>query len=380
MYLILLIERMPEVWKNKNFRLFVIGTFPFMIYISLSSLWSISLVDSFRYIPKYLLSIVLSLVIILEKKISVKNSLKLLVYGTFIFLFFSTFGEIFKDELGRTGEYFEGFSGRHQSKYYAVFVFLFLFSAILTNFMKRYILYIIGIVYTIVILFLIVQRGAFLALLSGLLFIYIYVRKKSLHSIFALTLILIVFLSGIYIIFTSPSFQEYTFSSHKYTINDFQNAVLSGDIPSAINMIAFKGRLEMWEGSMEIFRNKIIGQGLATTAVEMEETVGSYLELHNDFLQYLIEGGYLGFTLYLIMWISLFHLIWKFRDTNDNYIRFISISAGSYTAALFVWSFVDHVLNYAHMNFCYLFTLIALLIKQSNENMQGKKECDQQNF
>lgn len=367
-YILFLFNNLYKLKKDENFKIYLFGIIPFILYISLTFIWSISPIDSFRYIPKYFLVVVLSLAVIADKKISVDKSLKLLLYGTVIFLIISVIAEIFKDPLGRSSEYFEGFSGRHQSKYYIVFIIILWLASIITKYNKSYFFSLTVISFSFVLLVLILQRGSFLALMFSLIYIYAYfIRKEKPLRTIILGFAILFFAFIMILLFQNPRFQEYTFTSQGVTIADFWDLIKRGDIARAFSLIAFKGRLEVWEASLELFKNRIIGQGLATTAVKMEEIVGQYLEIHNDPLQYLIEGGYLGFILYLIMWFNLFKISWRYRKNDDKLVKFISLSAGAYTAGLFAWSFVDHVLNYSPMNFCFLFVLLALLIKRVND-------------
>lgn len=373
-YLFFILKNLKSYWGNKDFKTYLYGIIPFIVYISISFLWSSSPIDSFRYIPKYILAVILSLVVILDDKITVERALKFLIYGTFIFLILSTIGEIFKEPLGRSGEYFEGFSGRHQSKYYLVFIIVFLIAnlAVGIRFVKSPFL-LASVLYSFILLIFILQRGAFLALFFSFIYIYIYTLKKAnLKTLIFLTIFIISFIFSTIILLQNPRFQEYTFRSGNITYADFFTIVSKGDIISAINLIAFKGRLEMWEASFVFFTNKIIGTGLATVSFKMEQVIGQYMELHNDFLQYLIEGGYIGFGLFLIMWFSLFKISWKYRKFNDKITKLIALSIGAYTSALFIWSLVDHVLNYAPMNFAFLLILVALLIKRTNKPIPAK--------
>jgi len=373
-YLIFLLKRFYIYKDNKNFKTLIYGVLPFIFYISITTFWSISPIDSFRYIPKYILSVLLGLIVLLDSKLDVKKSIKLMFYGTFIFMIISVFAEYLSSIgiLGRDSEYFEGFSGRHQSKYYVVFIIVFLLSGLITAYFNKF-SSIFGIIFGLVILILILQRGAFLALLLSIIFISIYLTYRiSVKSITANLILIAVFFAMIYMIFERPEVQEYSFVSQRYGISDFLNFIAKGDIQSAINIIAFKGRLEMWEASLEMFKNKLFGQGLATMSIGIEEVVGRYMELHNDWLQFLIEGGYLGFTLYLIMWFSLFKISWRFRKSKDKTLKFLALAIGAYTAGLFGWSFFDHILGYGHMNFSFLFILVGLLIKREIEVKNAK--------
>lgn len=370
LYLFFILRKVKVYWKSEIFKTYLLGVFPFILYISISFIWSVSPADSLRYVPKYILALVISLIVLLDDKVPVEKSLKMLIYGAFIFLVLSTIGEVFKESLGRSSEYFEGFSGRHQSKYYVVFIIVLLASALISRFSMKYLFLFFGIIYAFIILILILQRGAFLSLLFSFFYIYIYsVKRTNLANFIFFLIISLGSLSSLVVLYQTPKFQEYTFKNA--TFEDFGSALQKGDIITAFNLIAFKGRLEMWGNALDFFENKIFGMGLATTAVKMEERIGLYMELHNDFLQYLIEGGYIGLGLFLTMWFSLFKISWRYRNASDRTIRFISLSVGAYAFGLFVWSFVDHVLNYSPTNFVFLLILVALLIKATNKSLNN---------
>jgi O-antigen ligase len=365
-YLIFLFKKFNVYKKNENFKIFINGIIPFFLYISTTIFWSVSPIDSLRFMPKYILSVLLFFVILFDDKLDVKKSIKFIFYGAFIFLIASVVVEYLSNIgiFGIASEYFEGFSGRHQSKFYVVFIIVFMLSGLFTRYFDRFLLTLLGITISFIILILILQRGAFLAVLLSVVFISIYlIRRFSIASIVLSLILIISFSISIYLLFKRPEFQEYTFVSETYSIEDFLSFILKGDFETAINMITFKGRLEMWSASLEIFKNKLFGQGLATTAVEMEEVRGIFVAIHNDFLQFLIEGGYVGFVLFMIMWLNLFRISWRFRKTVDKTLKFLAMTIGAYSAGLFGWSFFDHVSSYSNMNFSFLFILIGLLIK-----------------
>ncbi|MCS7214519.1 MAG: hypothetical protein NZ927_09955, partial [Candidatus Calescibacterium sp.] len=160
--------------------------------------------------------------VIADKKISVDKSLKLLLYGTVIFLIISVIAEIFKDPLGRSSEYFEGFSGRHQSKYYIVFIIILWLASIITKYNKSYFFSLTVISFSFVLLVLILQRGSFLALMFSLIYIYAYfIRKEKPLRTIILGFAILFFAFIMILLFQNPRFQEYTFTSQGVTIADF---------------------------------------------------------------------------------------------------------------------------------------------------------------
>jgi hypothetical protein len=162
-YLIFLFKKFNVYKKNENFKIFINGIIPFFLYISTTIFWSVSPIDSLRFMPKYILSVLLFFVILFDDKLDVKKSIKFIFYGAFIFLIASVVVEYLSNIgiFGIASEYFEGFSGRHQSKFYVVFIIVFMLSGLFTRYFDRFLLTLLGITISFIILILILQRGAF---------------------------------------------------------------------------------------------------------------------------------------------------------------------------------------------------------------------------
>jgi len=372
LYSIIFFKNIRLVIKTWEGKIFLIAIFPWIIYAGLTIIWSISPIDSMRYYPKFIMAAFLALSLLLDRNITSEQAIRMLVLGALIFFIISTVASPFKDILWLSSEpYFEGFSGRHPSKFYIVFISIFALSMWMTNWKKSLSLLLLS--YSFILLVLIVQRGAFLAFLAGGLVIYfLSMHRISMRSIIKSVAILGISILGLYILFYSQRFQEYTFYPG-YESKQFFDYIAMGDIGSALKIIDFKGRMELWTFAEELGVT-LFGKGFGTTAVYLKELIGHILELHNDILQYLIELGYFGFTLYMIMWIFLFKLGYKHKNSSDKILKLLALSLAGYTAALFIWSFVDHVSNYSHMSNAYLFILAALTVKRILEIRFVKSE------
>jgi len=370
LYSLVFAQNIREVVKSRESKRFLLAIFPWIGYLGITILWAISPVDSMRYYPKLLMAAFLALSLLLDRRIPSTKCFKMLIIGAIIFLVVSTIAIPFAKALwpGNPPDYFRGYSGRHASKFYVLFIAILALSMWLVN--KRKKLSIFMLIYSFIMLIWILQRGAILALVLGGLTVFLLTIRKAPFSLITkgmLSLGLIIL--GIYVLFYTPSFQESMFKPH-YGPNQFFGYMLKGDVSSAVHSIDFKGRFEQWEVAKEL-QESFLGKGFGTTPVYIKRISGQYFELHNDVLQYRIETGYIGFVLYLFMWISIFSLGWKFRHSDDKILRILCLALCGYTVALFSWSFVEHVFDYSHMSGAYMFILAALVVKRVMENTRS---------
>jgi O-antigen ligase len=371
LYSLLFIRNIRDVVKVRDGKRFLIGIFPWVGYLGITIAWAISPVDSMRYYPKFVMAAFLALALLLDKRISSKQCVKMLTIGAVIFLVVSTMAIPFSESLWPNAQnyYFEGYSGRHPSKFYLVFIALLALALWLVN--KRKKLPVLLLSYSFVMLVWIVQRGAIFALILGGLAVFIVsIRKVSLSFILKGVLSLGLIILGIYILFYTPEFQESMFIA-PYGPDQFFGYLLKGNVGSAIDLINFKGRFEIWRVAREL-QETFLGKGFGTTPVYIKLILGRYNELHNDMLQYLIETGYLGFALYLLMWLSMFGLGYKYRKSEDDLLKISGLSLCGYTVALFAWSFVEHVFDFAHMSGVYLFIMAAVIVKRRLEKHEKR--------
>jgi len=370
LYSLFLVKNMHAVAKTWEGRRLLLGIFPWIGYLGITIIWAISPMDSMRYYPKFLMAAFLALSLMLDNRISSERCVKMLIIGAIIFLIVSTIAAPFAQTLwpGTSTLYFEGYSGRHPSKFYIVFVALLALSLWLVNKTKKLPIFIM--IHSFIILLFIVQRAAILALvLGGLSVVLLSIKKISLSMVAKGILSLGLVILGIYVLFYTTGFQESMFKS-TYGPSQFFTHLFQGDIGSALHLVRFKGRLELWQVAREL-QQSLLGEGFGTTPVYLKTAFGEYNELHNDMLQYLIETGYLGFALYLFMWLSLFRLGWKFRNSDDEILKSLGLSLCGFTVALFSWSFVSHVFDYTHVSGAYLFILAALIVKRSMEKARN---------
>jgi len=371
LYSLLFIRNLRSVVKLREGKRFLIGIFPWVGYLGITIAWAISPLDSMRYYPKFFMAAFFALSLLLDKRISSKQCIKMLTVGAFVFLVVSTLAIPFAENLWPNEESysFEGYSGRHQSKFYLVFIAILALALWLVNRRKKIPIFIMF--YSFAMLAWILQRAAIFTLIIGSLTVFIVsVKKVSFSLILKGMLSIGLIILGIYILFYTPRFQESMFIP-PYGPDQFFGYLLKGNIGSALNLINFKGRFELWRVAREL-QETFLGKGFGTTPVYIKMILGRYNELHNDMLQYLIETGYLGFALYLLMWLSMLRLGYRYRNSDDEILKILGLSLIGYTVALFAWSFVEHVFDYAHMSGVYMFMLAALIVKRLMEKNETR--------
>lgn len=369
-YVFLLVMK-RDVKITKSDRLLIGAILPWTIYLGLSILWSASPYDAMRYYPKFAMALLLAMALRFERQISSEKAVRLLEIGMVLFLLLSTLAVPFKNTLwpGQSW-YFEGFSGRHQSKFYLVCIALYAISVWIVGKRRKWALFVGG--YSLLLLAFILQRGAFLALIVGGATCYLLsMYRISFRTQILTSLVFIILILGIYTYALTPRFSRYSFYPG-YDFSDFVFYMSSGDLKSALRIVDFKGRLEQWSALLNVPKT-FFGVGFGTLPYLLGMYFGKYNEAHNDFLQYWIETGYLGFLLYLGMWFFIFKLGQKRSKERDPLLRVLGMSTASYAVGLFAWSFVDHVFDYTHVTGAYLMILAALTVKRAQEIRNGRR-------
>lgn len=322
----------------------------FFIYLIISIFWSYSPIDSFRYLNKLLLLILL---ILTFSNLRIKDEIiiRKIITAILFFIIVNWFSEItIKNFLWKypAGEYFEGFSGRHAIKYYVAFSILFSSVCFLILKRRKYLYILIILILTLI---FILQRGVIFATILGLIAILFNLFKGKLRFKFAfvVTSSIILSLFVYFLLFTEIGI-EYTF----YSLNQRNKFLteLSNNPIYAYQYINFKGRLEYWD-LLILKSNQPFGVGFGSSGRIIEENFGAYNELHNDWLQFYVELGIIGVSLYALFWISLISYLLKLLRTKlSEYQKIFVLTTLGYSVFIIVSGIFDHVIDYQSTATC----------------------------
>jgi O-antigen ligase len=111
------------------------------------------------------------------------------------------------------------------------------------------------------------------------------------------------------------------------------------------------GRTHFWSVTVDIIKNHpVIGVGLGAFAVVYtgyDSLNGLYRleQVHNDYLQILVDGGIMGAALGLFFVVSLFRFGFVRRESGDNFRRGVANGALAGCFAVLVHSFFDFTLH-----------------------------------
>ena len=149
------------------------------------------------------------------------------------------------------------------------------------------------------------SRGGFLGIFMFLMFLVSNSKSKRLLS--TLFLLIIVFVA-VYILFYSNLVSE------KF-LNKFYWETNSGSLDELST-----GRIELWRiGLFNILpKMPIWGLGLYGSYGAIAECIGFRQTIHNTFLQYLLELGYFGFILYVMLIVCTLKSL-KVNKDNERY-------------------------------------------------------------
>ncbi|MBT7623541.1 MAG: O-antigen ligase family protein, partial [Flavobacteriaceae bacterium] len=122
-------------------------------------------------------------------------------------------------------------------------------------------------------------------------------------------------------------------------------------------------RLDFFSTSIELFfNNPIIGNGIGMWKILSNQMLTSLVPyyVHNDFLQFLMETGIIGFTLYIFFFISVFYLIKKNWNNNSFYFLMAVI-------IFLIDSFINFPFHRPQQIIIFIL-IIGLLINSSNSS------------
>ncbi len=343
----------------------------FVLFLILSIIWSYSPLNSLRYLNKFLLSALL-MIFFSRNLPEIKELHQRIFIAIILFLIVNWIAEItIKNYLWEfpAGQYFEGFGGRHQIKYYVAFSIIFSLTSYLMLKQKKFLITFALLCITLI---LILQRGVILALVIGLIFVIkkIYKGGIKFRIRFAAILLLII-ISVIYFLFYTEKGISYMFYSYeqrdKFLYEVFRNPIY------AIRYIDFKGRLEYWDA---LFSSaKIVwGVGFGSSGRIIEEYFGFYNEPHNDWLQIYVELGLVSLFLYILFWLNFLKVVKKVLSLKINvYEKTIAYTALGYGVYIIVNGFLDHVIDYPSTAICLSICVGAVSSIYRNHLIKSKK-------
>ena len=127
------------------------------------------------------------------------------------------------------------------------------------------------------------------------------------------------------------------------------------------------GRLRIWRYCISLFAEKpIFGHGFHTLQESMYIRFGFGRVAHNQYLHYLVELGIIGCSVFILIFLKIFHIIWNFLKITPDlwekklYIGYIAGLLGYTSSMLFVnlggaprqifWFYTAVFLRYGQLN------------------------------
>ena len=114
------------------------------------------------------------------------------------------------------------------------------------------------------------------------------------------------------------------------------------------------GRLRIWRNSLELFAERpIFGHGPRTVANLMEMRFNEVKVAHNQYLNYLVEQGIIGFSLFIMIFLKIFQVMWHYeKNTPDLWQKKLYIS---YIAGLIGYAFSMLFINLTEPRYVFWF-------------------------
>jgi O-antigen ligase len=112
------------------------------------------------------------------------------------------------------------------------------------------------------------------------------------------------------------------------------------------------GRIQVWSEGIKLFlKSPVIGSGFNT----FTKKIGS--NSHNDFLLHLATLGIFGFMLYIMIFLNIFSIVWRFKKKNTENIFFYN---GYLSAMISFMTAMFFVNIYTPMLFFFLYSGLIL--------------------
>ncbi len=242
---------------------------------------------------------------IIDEEKTCQRSLQALIILLFITAISTPLISLKVIDIGTTYFFYQGrAAGFAEPNQYAGYLVLFI-PLVLTYvlFEKRLIFRtasIILLAVTFLALFTTGSRGGIFSFLAAMLFhLFILNRKNMIKLPTLIATIFIVCLVGAISIAAAPS-------AVKETVYDRLDPRKSESIEDYT-----AGRLKTLRNGIKLFVQKpIVGYGQKTFTYLMEKRFGMHIAAHNQYLNYLVQFGLIGFSLFIILYYKLFKIVW----------------------------------------------------------------------
>ncbi|MFA6549874.1 MAG: O-antigen ligase family protein [Candidatus Gracilibacteria bacterium] len=229
----------------------------------------------------------------------------------------------------------------------------------------------IGLLITLITLFLTGSRSAWVALIFGLLIasILVVIKKKK-YKMLVIVFAIIFIVVGIF------TFQKYqnTQIFHRFSMTEDS----TGSVTT---------RLYLQKAGLELFiKHPIFGIGQETIAGQIEPYLPEYLKsnhifyidrTHNEFLDILVTQGLAGFIAYMVFWIVLlWNAIKNYLNIRDSNVIHEKILLFAITAIIAIHA--NYAMNFATISgniLLYLFAgyIVANKMYNKNNNLNKSK-------
>lgn len=163
----------------------------------------------------------------------------------------------------------------------------------------------IGFILSFICIVLSFSRGAYLAIIVGLIISFFLINniKKQLKI-------------ALFIIFLSVIIINISQFSHSLYVNPID---IIEQRFYAVQDDGGSGRVYLWTNALKTFtENPILGIGINGTIDYSRDHYSFAGYVHNTFLEVLSESGFIGISLYLLLWYSIFHYCIKLVKTNKD--------------------------------------------------------------
>ncbi|QOG11498.1 O-antigen ligase family protein [Arcobacter sp. FWKO B] len=347
---------------------FVLALCGFLGLSILSLFWSSDIAFAMDYLRKYWHFLIIPIIITSLERKYIEYIFSAFLVGMFIseVVSYGIFFELWTKDGVSPHDPSPFMDHTNYSAYLAFTTFILIYRVLLADNLKWKIIYSLYLISSFANLFINGGRTGQVIFLVGIIVIgFLHSSNKIKTTFMTFSLSIVLFFSAYY---ASPTFHD----RMNYTLHDLNEMIINDDYTNS-----FSARVGLWiTGVKSSFHEPLLGTGIGDEAVHTKDEVIRlgladfiiendklcYVDYHNGFVQYLVQLGFIGLFLFLLIFYYLFKMDIDQMQYKDLKTVFIFL--------YLLWTMVGLIfhLNNSMLFFVLFSSVFYVLSNKSSDN------------
>ena len=195
-------------------------------------------------------------------------------------------------------------------------------------------------------------RGAWLSFFIGAVAFFLLLARKTFTKIVIISILIAIGVASFSVVFSGDSL-----INQASVFAPIQRVIKTSFIPEDDTV---SGRFDLWGWGLEIWQQyPLTGVGLGNyhraMAFHLRRPLEEGLNPHNDYIRFLVEGGIVGFLLFVALvsvWFERIIRAYKNLQTNEH-AKIIALTLLCAGGALFVGALFDNIFRFTGLMWCF---------------------------